>query len=232
MPLRAGGINFHFPYEDAPRERREVRPQPCPGWEPPQGQLLPVHTHVCSRMRVHMHVLHERAHTHTHVCVCKHMHMNACKHRLQTYSHRCLHMCVTAIQACNTGLQYRRAFACACNCLHMLATICTRFQCMHVFAQLHACTSNMCMLTTHGCAFLHTHALQHVHAHACTVAHSCNTCTLAHTCNTCMCMLTYTCNTRMSAHLHTLHRMHMHGAHTRVAAPPRVPSPPQLVVAA
>lgn len=221
MPLRAGGINFHFPYEDAPRERREVRPQPCPGWESPQGQLLPVHTHVCSRMRVHMHVLHERAHTHTHVCVCKHMHMNACKHRLQTYSHRCLHMCVIPIQACNTGVH-----------LHVLATACT---CLQPF--VHAFNAYMYL---HSCTLAHATCAcsQHMDVHSC-ILMPCNTCmpmlaqlhTLAtrarlHTLATHACACSRTLATRACLHICTHSTACTCMAHTRVWLHPRVPPAP------
>lgn len=171
-------------------------------------------------MCVHMHVLHERAHTHTRVCVCKHMHTNACKHRLQTHSHRCLHMCVIAIQACNTGAH-----------LHVLATACT---CLQPFAHtFNACMFHSCTLAhaTHACLqHMHMHScrlayLQHVHARACTVARSCNTCTLAHL--QLMHVHAHTHATRACLHICTLlHRMHMHSAHTYVAAPLHAPTPP------
>lgn len=213
---------FIFPMKPPPRERREVRPQPCPGWEPLWGQLLPVHTCaagcVCTCMCcMNVHTL-VPVFVFASICTrmlantgCKHIHTGACT-------------CVIAIQVCNTGVQYRRAFACACNCLHVLATICTHFQCMHV-SRLHTCTCNTCMLATRARAFLQTCILA---TRACPCLHSCtllqhvHACTLATHARAC----SHACNMHMSAHLHTP-PPHAHAQCTHACGcTPACPQPP------
>lgn len=225
MPLRAGGINFHFPYEAAPPGAPGGLASALPGVGASVG-AAPARAHVCAAGCVCTCMCCMNVHTLIPVFVfasictrmlantgCKHIHTGACT-------------CVIAIQVCNTGLQYRRAFACACNCLHVLATICTHFQCMHV-SWLHTCTCNTCMLATHAHAFLQTCILA---TRACPCLHSCtllqhmHACTLATHARAC----SHACNMRMSAHLHTP-PPHAHAQCTHACGcTPACPHPPAV----